>query len=250
MNLKLQTQNFKSQKGNINFIRLLFAVTGLLAFCHVVGLFIGEYAWQWERLFGLDGESNIPTWFSSLLLASCAFVSFRCYEAAEKRDRWIWFLATAGFLFLSCDEVAMLHETVGSIFKKKFVTSESVLANAPTIWPVAVSPLIALGMLWFGVFIPKAMRNSKEALKLVMMGFALYLFATVGLELLEDFIQGDSLSWAREANTLFEESLEMIGAIMILKGLLIQWKVLMSAETPEVTSRFDDENQRLNPCQA
>ena len=86
MNLKLQTQNFKSQKGNINFIRLLFAVTGLLAFCHVVGLFIGEYAWQWERLFRLDGESNIPTWFSSLLLASCAFVSFRCYEAAEKRD--------------------------------------------------------------------------------------------------------------------------------------------------------------------
>ena len=78
------------------------------------------------------------------------------------------------------------------------------------------------------IFIPRVLKNSPGALRLLIIGFSIYLLGTVVLEVVsEDFLQGDRVMWFRKATTLVEETLEMMGAIVILWGLLVHNRVLL-----------------------
>src|SRR5690606_34326178 len=76
-----------------------------------------ELPWLLRQLFDVDEENNIPTWFSSflLLLAAALLAVLACHKHAQ-RDRWTryWYLLAGGFLLLSLDEMAGLHETLNS----------------------------------------------------------------------------------------------------------------------------------------
>ena len=98
--------------GN-QLIRTLFRISGILVICHLLSLVMGDPSWQWERLFDLGYDNNIPTWFSSALWALAAFTAYRysgfSVPPAEKR---LWIFVALGFLVLSIDEVAMIHESI------------------------------------------------------------------------------------------------------------------------------------------
>jgi hypothetical protein len=57
----------------------------------------------------LSLEANVPTWYSSMLLFSCALALFR---AGERGDgwRWHWWGLALTFAAISLDEVAGFHE--------------------------------------------------------------------------------------------------------------------------------------------
>ena len=67
----------------------------------------------YKRLFDVNKEANIPTWFSSLLLVLNAFVlgiiAVRT-KAQQGPYHTQWFVLAAIFLYLSIDESALLHE--------------------------------------------------------------------------------------------------------------------------------------------
>lgn len=66
-------------------------------------------------MFDLNGETNIPAWFSVLLWATAALLAWVASHAVDTRsDRWHWRGLSALFLFLSMDEGAEFHETVGN----------------------------------------------------------------------------------------------------------------------------------------
>src|SRR3989338_1597201 len=99
---------FKPQK----LIRWLFCFSGLLVICHLINVAMGFPSWQLERLFGLELESNIPTWFSSVLWLITAVAAYQCFQVSEvKRNKTAWGVIAAGFLVLSIDEVAQIHES-------------------------------------------------------------------------------------------------------------------------------------------
>ena len=67
------------------------------------------------RLFDLNREENIPTWFSSLLLILNAFILaiIAIRTKAQQGPYYTqWFVLAAIFLYLSVDETAQLHEMV------------------------------------------------------------------------------------------------------------------------------------------
>jgi hypothetical protein len=68
------------------------------------------------RLFDLDAEANVPTFFSVLQLAVAAFLlGIIGRQARQRADRFArhWLGLGAIFLFLSVDELAQMHELLG-----------------------------------------------------------------------------------------------------------------------------------------
>src|SRR3954469_25754145 len=65
------------------------------------------------RLFNLVGEANIPAAYSSFLLLTAAFLLFLVSRIERDRrgtDTRSWTILSAGFAYLSLDELASLHE--------------------------------------------------------------------------------------------------------------------------------------------
>jgi hypothetical protein len=73
--------------------------------------------------FSLDGEANVPAWFSSaLLLSAAALVGLVSIDAAARRARWSRHWAGLAFVYagLSLDETAQIHERIGSYLRAHF----------------------------------------------------------------------------------------------------------------------------------
>jgi len=84
-----------------------------LLFACVTSTLIGEPSRIIQNWFSLNAESNIPTWFSSaqLLLISLFIGCSALYgDLSLGPSRKLLIVLAAGFLFLSIDETAMIHE--------------------------------------------------------------------------------------------------------------------------------------------
>src|ERR1044071_1537856 len=74
-------------------------------------------------LFDLDGEANIPAWFSSaqlLAIALTLWVTNRFRSDHTMPSRLFLNLLAAGFLVLSLDETAQIHETITGIIGSRY----------------------------------------------------------------------------------------------------------------------------------
>lgn len=68
------------------------------------------------RLFDVNIESNVPTWYSSALLLGCAVLAGLLAALARRagsRDAGAWTGLAAVLALLSLDEIAVLHERLG-----------------------------------------------------------------------------------------------------------------------------------------
>ncbi|GJD97925.1 hypothetical protein OCOJLMKI_5164 [Methylobacterium iners] len=89
---------------------------------------MGDGSVQFDKyftLFDLDGEGNIPAWFSSVMLLMCSILFFIAYLVSNRTDgaQRTWLGAAAAFLLLSLDEAASLHEKSIQSFVVMFFTS-------------------------------------------------------------------------------------------------------------------------------
>jgi hypothetical protein len=65
-------------------------------------------------LFSLSFEGNLPTWYSSSLLFTCAFALTAIARTARTHRRH-WLGLAAGFFYMSLDEAIELHEHLGGL---------------------------------------------------------------------------------------------------------------------------------------
>ena len=73
------------------------------------------------RLLALDSESNVPTWFSTLLIFSCSALAgwyATCCRSAGAPLVLRWRLVAVGLLGLSLDEAAGIHEVAPSALSR------------------------------------------------------------------------------------------------------------------------------------
>lgn len=180
-----------------------------------------NYQLGFERLFNLDRENNIPTWYaSSALLLSSALLMliWRLRKAQADPDARYWVALAAIFSYLSVDEAASIHETV---------VHEMVLTLMPTLnasgylfypWVLAGSAfalVVGLSYLRFLFRLP-----SKTRWGFLLSGL-LYVGGAVGLDLVEGNYEDQ---YGREHFTYTmlvacEESLEMLGILLFLCSL-------------------------------
>lgn len=142
---------------------LLVIVTGLLLGGTVTQYMRYAYGAQSQsglvRLFNLEGENNLPSWYSSiaLLLSSAALGNIGLQRRQEGNPwAWHWLALAFGFLCLSADEAASIHEIAGPVLHRWLETTgqvDTVISVIGTAWLLAGIPVAAIAFLAFWGFL-------------------------------------------------------------------------------------------------
>lgn len=154
------------------------------------------------EVIDLNTEANVPTWFSTMLLTAIAGVATGLgFRARRDRRRALpWFLVTAGFLGLSLEEVAGIHERIGYHLGA---------ADSVADWPLLYLPVMFVG----AAVVVLAARDLPRS-RALMAGTGLILFLGVLIAEVVSLWTGATL-----AATLLEENAEVLGEVMILVAL-------------------------------
>jgi hypothetical protein len=174
------------------------------------------------EIFDLDGEANIPAWFSSVQLLLIGAVFFIKHLQTGKRDysNPIFFLIIClGFVFLSVDEMASIHEKINS-FLKGFEFLPRFKGNHG-IWIICY--LIIAIILFVSTYssIIEMWRLHKFETTMLITGMGLLQFGAVFLEIIHyEFLVRDLTSTSHLLEVTFEEFFEMLGGSIMLFGAL------------------------------
>lgn len=178
-----------------------------------------------DDVIDLDGEGNLPTWFSSFQLALVA-ISFWALASRvrETRRPSRRFLKTCGgaFLLLSIDETAMFHERITASIESRYIDWLPAYLTAhigSAVVCVCVGAACIAGAYphFRGLWI-----LSRRATLIGLAGCVVYLtgggvLETIGYKMLS---AGVSLSLYR-VEVALEEFFEMLGASIVLYAVLL-----------------------------
>lgn len=173
-----------------------------------------------HALVDLDGEGNLPTWFSSFQLAlialSLGFLALQPRRIGETSRRF-WGLLAAGFLFWSLDETAMLHERVTALLGARYVDwlPGYLLKHWFLLVALLATLLLALRLLWSDLM--KLWRAARRECGLALCGLLIAFLGGAGLETVGyKLFQGSVNPFLYQTEVCLEEFFEMLGASFLL----------------------------------
>jgi hypothetical protein len=141
---------------------------------------------QLRRLFNVNLEQNIPTWFQGTGLFFCSIllglIGFTTRQL-RRRDSAYWLALAAIFTYLSIDEFASIHETVGDALGDKLVGAVTYAWTAPAALIVAIFGLLYLRFLW---------RMPRRNALLMILSGAIYVGGALGVEFIQAVIIRDA----------------------------------------------------------
>jgi hypothetical protein len=204
--------------------RLLAAVATTLVGAHV--LVIGATIlldrpslYGLARLFDLNQEQNIPSFYSALLLLAAAL----CLAAVALRERagrsrwWRhWAGLAAGFAYLSVDEAASIHEKFNQPVQQLLGHGAD---RSDWVYAAAVA-VAAVGLLYarFLLALPRRLRLAFVAAGLLYVGSA------VGVEHLAGHVRvlrlDGGYDWTGLLEVALEEGGEMTGVVLFIRAVL------------------------------
>lgn len=171
------------------------------------------------QLFNVDGERNIPTFFTvllatidAILLTVIGFAS----KQREKNDSVFWFALAAGFLFLGYDDAFQVHE-------KLIPPMRALMGNANmgffyfgwVIPGIAGVCILALFFLKFLLRLPANTRNW------MLFSGCLYLGGAIGMELVDGkYVEAHGQNLMYSVLVTIEEGLELSGLATLIYTLL------------------------------
>jgi hypothetical protein len=205
-------------------VKYLAIVVLFLIIANIAGV-ISTYILGHSRVFGLvalfdlDGERNIPTYYSSLSLFFCcvlaALIGLARRDQGET-DSVYWLVLAGLFFFMSVDELASLHEKL--ILPMRSLFDASGVFYFAWVIPYEVLTIgVGVAYLRFLFRLPPAIRN------LLLIGGIIYLDGALGMEMLGGLyrsLDGDHKDLICATMTTVEESLEMVGVLVCIHALL------------------------------
>lgn len=168
------------------------------------------------RHFALDGELNVGSWYSSLLMTAAALVCFLLARLdPDARQGPFWLVLSVLFLAMSLDETASFHEPLIDILAPAAEWSD-LFHHA---WVVVAIPFVIA----FGLFsIPFLLRLERGvAIGFVIAG-ALFVFGALVMEMIDGVIRlrlgYDSLAY--KTGALLEDVFELLGMTLFVATAL------------------------------
>lgn len=170
------------------------------------------------NLFSVNLEESIPTWYSTILLfvaavllAFIALAKFREFDGY----RWHWSGLAVGFIYLSIDEGAGIHELFVDPLQQAFNPSGFFAFS----WQIIAIPVVLVVMLLYARFIVQL--PTRTRVWLIISG-GLYLGGALIVEGISanqwDINNGISMVYLSIAT--IEELFEMLGVVLFIYTLL------------------------------
>lgn len=186
-------------------IRKLFLSQILIGgFLIVMYVLSGGLSWDVFGKFNLDGEANIPSWYSTVLLFSVSLFSLAIYGLSHAHSHtrfWIYFGGV--FCFLSLDEMVGIHEALEQTSTVK--------------WVFFYAPFVAAFFVACVYYLKKigqpVLRNW------LLGGLVVYSLGGLVCETIS-YVYYPLPQLLQYLEFVLEEGFEMLGAIMVLTGCL------------------------------
>lgn len=183
------------------------------------------------RMFYLDGEANLPTWYQSTTLLLCSLLLAAIWS--NSKGSWFrrhWGMLSVIFLFLSLDEAACIHEAISSLLSQ-FIHTTGIFTYAWVIPGGVFTLVVLLSSLHFLRHLPK--RTKRD----FIIAGAIYVSGALGWEMAGGWY--DSLHGSRNLTymtlTVCEEAFECVGIILFIRSLLIYLKNLPANRNTSVS---------------
>lgn len=214
-----------------------FLVTAVLSFTLIgIAVQLCKYTLKTDYLFGLiplfdlSGDLSIPAWYQSATILLCSvLLAVISIAKKEEEDTFAshWRGLAAVFLYLSIDEAAGIHETIGETLNLK-VTGEThgLLHYTWVIFGASLALVIAVAYIKFLRHLPV------KTMWLFILSGAIYVGGAIGVEMINaryDEIYGN-LNLTYQLMTVVEECFEMVGIALFIYTLMSY----IAAENPEM----------------
>ncbi len=169
------------------------------------------------NLFSVNLEESVPTWYSTILLLSCAvllgYIVLAKFRASDGY-RWHWLGLAIGFVYLSIDEGAGIHEIFVDPIKQSLNTTGFFAFG----WQIVAIPVvIVIGLL----YIRFMLNLPRFTLLWLIVSAGFYLGGALIVEGISanlwDINSGVSMPYLAVAT--LEETFEMLGAVLFIYTL-------------------------------
>lgn len=214
--------NFTENQAKKLLHRLVFFEI-LLVLIYIANVLLNHQVIIIHRLFDLDKEMNIPTWFSCIQLFSIGILLlFLCRYHERKKPPTSLFVSLFGliFIFLSLDEFAGIHENVTRLLVKiewipRFYGNHG-------IWIFFYLILGVIIVLATFRNISEMFKNYRRESLILFMGMVIFLLGAVVMEIIGYYLKSrKGLAFLYTAEVGIEEFCEMVGGSIILYGTIL-----------------------------
>lgn len=219
-------------------VRLLLACEAVLGALYVVDWALGHPSDQIRRIVNLDGEANLPTWFSSMqLFVLGILLASSAGWTSSWRDRRTWPALAAALLSIamSCEEVTQVHEWL-AVRSDRLLPGDirkvvhAILPNTGA-WTLIFAPpfILASAILWRRF--RRTLEGQPAVARKYLLGFSVYVFSLFGLEFAANFATQRGASGI--IALVGEELGEMAGVTILIWATLD----LLAARRPHIAYR-------------
>ena len=201
----------------------LIAFETVLVVIFLIDCFMIHPIYKVHRIFNLDGEATLPTWFSSIQLFVIGFVlSMKSLMTHSKNSRSSFFplLVGLGFIFLSADEAVMIHENITELLNH--IEWLPRFQGNHGIW---IPLYLTVGLTVLCLNLKKIIRLFRHFFleaSIMSVGIGIWLSGVVGVEIISYYIQPKSVNpMLYHLEVAIEEFLEMLGVTILLYGVTL-----------------------------
>lgn len=223
------TVNIRPKKI-VKYLVIGVVILAILGVAVQIGKYVFDYRADWTRMYNLDREMNLPTWYSALMLGFCAILLQAIATGKQtENNRYAphWNFLSKIFWFLAIDEVMSIHELLIIPDISKHLPP---IFHSFWVLPGSIAVAFFLKKYWkFTLDLPKQSRWY------FMAAATLYIGGALGMEIIggvfADFNGQQNLAYALFTN--LEEVLEMLGIITFIYGLLnyiSHWTEIMEVQ--------------------
>ena len=214
---------FKFNKHHLNqLVKLLIAFEVLLVSLYLMNEYF-HLLKHHHHILDLDAEQTIASWFSSCqLFLIGVFLLINNFRAHSPNPTSCKFLTLIGFgfMFLSLDESASIHESISASLQH--VAWMPRFKDQQGLW-IPVYAVLGLGLLWLTrkKLLEIWLRHKMEC-TIFIYGFLTLLFGAVVLEIISyQYLRTPEMSDWYILEVALEEGLEMLGASTLLYAVLL-----------------------------
>jgi len=209
-------------KRAAEILRALILIELIFCFIYFADFLLGEPIWRIHDWFNLDEEATIPAWFSIIQLFMIGLTAI----LTAQNERYVpppskkgLTLLGLGFIYLSLDEGAVIHEKITYEFHNNPLVPY--FDGVHGIWIVVYGSIGIIVLAILARDIWAMIKNFGRESIIFMIGMVIFLAGTAGAETITFFHIDKANPLVYAVEVVLEELLEMSGASIIFYSILL-----------------------------
>ena len=200
-------------------IRFFFLFDLVLVFLYLINWSLGQPFPFLTQLVNLDGEANLPAWYSSmqLLLVSSMLAIFLSRKFNKNNmESWALLILCLIFAILSLDEIASIHEWLGDASDALLPggSRKNTLFSETGIWMFLIGIPFSVFLISLIFYFKRYFKNRSHIKNKYFIGLIIFIGSATGIEIISNFVSITGIT--RIIQTSCEELGEMVGVTFIL----------------------------------